>query len=133
MAFVGDGLDPIEQDASFAQLQAQQLGTQAAVAVALPPTGFVGSINGLSGLLSLAQGANIQITSDGVATITIAVTGLSTSATVLNHIDVLPPNAGNDSTQGFAIWSLWLNTLGPTIYQCADASPGAAVWLQISN
>lgn len=132
MSNIGDGLDPIEQDASFAQVQARQVEAQQ-VAVALPATGFVGSINGLSGLLNFAEGANIQITNDGVATITFAVTGLNATATVLNHVDVLPPNAGNDSTQGFATWSMWIDSLTPAIFQCVSAAPGAAVWLQISN
>jgi len=135
MASTSDGISSpaIEQDPSIAQIQAAQLGAQQAIAVALPAVGFVASIDGLSGLLTFADGANILITNDGVGNFTFSVTGLSTSATVLNHIDTVPPNAGNDSTQGFAIWSLWLDTSGPTIYQCASAAPSAAVWLQISN
>jgi hypothetical protein len=57
MANIGEGLQSpaIEQDPSIAQLQSQQLGAQQALAAKLPATGFVASIDGLTGLLNLTM------------------------------------------------------------------------------
>ncbi len=85
---IGSGVGDvaIEQDPSIAQIQAAQLGTQAAVAVALPPTGFVGSVNGLTGLLTFDNGANISITNDGVSTFTFSVVGVSQAGLAPDNI-----------------------------------------------
>lgn len=80
---IGEGLGSpsIEQDPSVAQLQAAQLGAQSAIAVALPATGFVASIDGLTGLITLSDGTHISITNDGVSNFTISTTGLGTIVT----------------------------------------------------
>lgn len=38
------------------------------------------------------------------------------------------PGATNDSTQGYAVGSMWFNATGSRISFCVDASAGAAVW-----
>lgn len=88
MSEIGSGIDSpaIEQDPSVAQLQAQAQGVAAALLVALPETGFVGSINALSGLLTLqagtsSTGVTVTVSSDGVSTISIGVTGFGTIIT----------------------------------------------------
>lgn len=88
MSNIGDGLNSVavEQDASVAQLQAQAQGIAVALAVALPETGFVGSVNALTGLLTLqagtsSPGVTLTVSSDGVSVISIGVTGFGTIIT----------------------------------------------------
>ncbi len=42
------------------------------------------------------------------------------------------PGAGDDSTLGWSVGSLWIDISNDVIYQCADASSGAAVWINIT-
>ncbi len=136
-SIIGEGLGSpaIEQDPSIAQLQSAQLGTESAIAVALPPTGFVGSIDGLTGLLTFSDGANISITNDGVSNFTFSVTGLGATATAKTNIAAASPTPGNDEFEGYAPFSLWIdNTIPatPTVYICCDASTAAAVWVALN-
>src|SRR5690606_11372890 len=41
------------------------------------------------------------------------------------------PGAEDDSTEGYRIFSLWLNTSSGALFMCVDSSSGAAVWRQI--
>lgn len=133
MADVGSGLDSlaIEQDPSIAQLQAQQASAQAALQVNLPATNFVASIDGLIGLLNFISGSNISVTNDGVSNITISVIGLATAATAKSNIAAAPPTPGNDESEGYAVFSLWLDTSVPNFYLCASNATAAAVWVLI--
>ena len=38
------------------------------------------------------------------------------------------PAVGNDSTEGYAPGSLWVDVTNKTAYVCTDATTGAAVW-----
>ena len=38
------------------------------------------------------------------------------------------PAVSNDTTEGYSVGSLWINTTAKTAYVCTDASTGAAVW-----
>lgn len=42
------------------------------------------------------------------------------------------PSTANDSTQGYAVGSIWIDTTNFEAYLCFDASVGAAVWKQIT-
>jgi hypothetical protein len=126
----GLGSPAIEQDPSIAQLQSQQLGVQAAQAVALPATGFVASIDNLSGQIHFTAGANISITNDGITNITISVVGL-----VKNNITAAAPTSGNDESEGYSVYSLWIdNTIPatPTTYICSDNSTMSAIWTALN-
>lgn len=134
---IGSGIGDaaIEQDPSIAQIQAAQLGAQSAIAVALPPTGFVASIDGLTGLITFTNGSNISITTDGVSNITISVIGLGATATAKTNITAAAPTPGNDEFEGYAPFSLWIdNTIPatPTIYICSDASTASAIWTALN-
>ncbi len=50
-----------------------------------------------------------------------------------NLVAVTDPGITDDSGSGYSVNSIWLNTAGPTIYRCTDASVGAAVWLQSAS
>jgi hypothetical protein len=41
------------------------------------------------------------------------------------------PGASDDETSGFDVGHAWLDTTGPTLYECVDASEGAAEWVQV--
>ena len=41
------------------------------------------------------------------------------------------PGATNDVTEDYAVFSRWLDTTGPDIYECVDATEDAAVWVAI--
>jgi len=41
------------------------------------------------------------------------------------------PTVANDSTQGYGVASLWMNTVTSTAYICTNATPGAAIWVQV--
>lgn len=43
------------------------------------------------------------------------------------------PTANDDDTEGFAVGWRWLDTTGPTLYLCTDASTGSAVWRVIED
>jgi len=98
MADLGGGIDSpaIEQNVDIAKIQAAQLGTQAAIAVALPPTGFVASIDGLTGLVTFTAGTGISITNDGVGNFTFT----ATLTVPKNNITAAPPTPGNDEFEG---------------------------------
>ncbi len=41
------------------------------------------------------------------------------------------PGSGDDEVDGYAPGSLWIDTTNDNVYQCVDASTGAAVWKQL--
>ncbi len=141
MAQIGDGIDSpaIEQDPSIAQIQANQI-VIGQVAVALPATGFVASINSLSGLITIQSGTSspgvtVTVSSDGVSTISIGVTGISLAGTAPDNITASAPTPGNDESQGWKPFSLWIdNTIPatPTVYICASNATAAAVWVALN-
>jgi hypothetical protein len=56
-------------------------------------------------------------------------TGSETYTTVkVNYAAVTDPTVSNDSTQGYSVGSIWLNTATNVAYVCFDATAGAAVW-----
>ncbi len=139
MADIGSGItsDAIEQDPGIAQIQAQQV-VASAIAVALPATGFVASVNSLSGLITIqagtsSPGVTVTVSSDGVSTISIGVTGFGSLATVkCNLTAILPPTPGNDEFEGYSVGSEWLDTTGPIFYKCASATTMSAVWVALN-
>ena len=43
------------------------------------------------------------------------------------------PTVSNDTTQGYRLFSIWVNTSTGSSYICIDPSTGAAIWKKISN
>lgn len=43
------------------------------------------------------------------------------------------PTANDDSGDGYAVGSVWIDTTNDDVYQCVDASVGAAVWEQLNG
>lgn len=50
-----------------------------------------------------------------------------------NYSAVAAPAVGNDSTQGYAVGSMWFDTTGDVAYVCIDSSAGAAIWINVSK
>lgn len=130
---IGDGNSStaIEQDPSIAQLQANQLIASQFLA-SLPSNGFVASLNALSGILNLSQGANIQISSDGVSTLTIAVTGITAPAMAKSNVAAFAPGPSNDEFEGWNYFSLWIDSTVPNVYMCLSPATGSAVWVLLN-
>lgn len=43
-------------------------------------------------------------------------------------VQAIPPTPAHDGTLDFAVGTMWLNTSGPTLYMCTDATENNAVW-----
>jgi hypothetical protein len=50
-----------------------------------------------------------------------------------NNIDTADPDADNDDTEGYSIFSLWLNESTEEVFIAVDVSTGAAVWASITG
>lgn len=48
-------------------------------------------------------------------------------------IDAAAPTTSDDETIGVLVGNRWLDTTGPTLYMCTDASEGAAAWRVIAD
>lgn len=47
------------------------------------------------------------------------------------HVAATNPGASDDSTQGFGIFSLWINTATSQVWICTAAAAGSATWLDL--
>jgi hypothetical protein len=45
-----------------------------------------------------------------------------------NLVAATAPGTGNDNTQGYAVGSMWVDTVANRVYFCTNASTGSAVW-----
>jgi hypothetical protein len=61
------------------------------------------------------------------------ITGGATSQKKANLAATAAPATGDDSGDGYSIGSLWIDTTNDNVYQCVDATLGAAVWRQLNN
>jgi len=52
-----------------------------------------------------------------------------------NFAAAVGPTVNEDTGDGYAVGSIWINTTAvpPTVFQCVDATTGAAVWRQINQ
>jgi hypothetical protein len=50
-----------------------------------------------------------------------------------DNIAVLDPTTANDSTQGYEVFSRWVNSVTRESFTCIDPNPGLAIWRQDSN
>lgn len=54
----------------------------------------------------------------------------------LKYVDdatAAPDVTDDGATLGVTLGSLWIDTVAPAVYVCADASTGAAVWVEVSG
>lgn len=50
-----------------------------------------------------------------------------------NFTATVAPTANDDTGDGYAVGSLWYDTVAQRVYWCASAATGAAVWIEISS
>ncbi len=48
------------------------------------------------------------------------------------NIAASDPTVNDDSSQGYSVFSEWLNTSTNTLFKCVDSSVGAAQWYAIA-
>lgn len=145
MARIGDGFDSptIEQDPGIAQIQAAQLGAQTAQQqVSLPATGFVASINGEEGAVTIQPGTSSisagvpSVTTNvtnGVGTVSIGVVvHLYAAALAKSNTAIIAPTVNDDSGDGYAPFSTWIDTVLGDVYMAVDVTVGAAIWRKLN-
>lgn len=132
------GGGPPELDPDIAAIQARQRGTSADLQnLPVPPTAFVAALNGQGGNITLGAGslpAGVVVTfTNGVGTVSFNLSGIDPIATKKsNLVAAADPAVGNDSSQGYAAGSFWLNTVTPSFWVAASVAVGAAVWVKLS-
>jgi hypothetical protein len=135
MGFIGED-SATEQNVDVAQIQARQILPEAILS-ALPSTNFVASINALSGLITIqagtsSPGVTVTVSSDGVSTVSIGVTGIGQAATAKSNIAASAPTPSNDESEGYNYFSLWIDTTVPDVYMCVNPATMASVWLKLN-
>lgn len=87
------------------------------------------SLSGLTTPLSVAQGGTAATTAAGAR----ASFSIDDIATKLSNLSAaVAPTVNEDSGDGYAIGSFWLDTTADDAYICLDATVGAAVWKKIT-
>lgn len=135
-----DSGEPIESNVDFAGVQARQQGASVAAqkGFPLPQLGFVSTFNGAGGGVtlgagSLPAGVGLTVTNGGAGAFSINITGIDPIATKKSNLAAMAdPAVGNDSSQGYAAGSFWLNTGTPSFWVAASVAIGAAVWVKLS-
>lgn len=78
--------------------------------------------------------ANAIVDADfsGAATGRLIRTGAGAYAVIKdNHAAVTAPGVGDDILDGYAVGSLWTDTVGEAVYYCISPAEGAAVWVEL--
>lgn len=52
------------------------------------------------------------------------------SAVQNNYAASAAPTVNNDTTEGYSVGSVWIDTTADEAYRCLDATEGAAVWTE---
>lgn len=130
-----DESEPLESDVDFAGVQARQQGASVAAqkAFPLPLLGFVSTLNGQGGGITLGAGSlptGVGATfSNGAGTISLNLTGIDPIATKKSNLAAaVAPAITDDSASDYAVGSVWIDTTADDAYVCLDSSAGAAVW-----
>lgn len=71
-----------------------------------------------------------SISSAANARTTLGIDDIATKKSNLTAI--VAPGVGNDSSQGYAVGSFWIDTVLNDIYQAANVAVGAAVWRKLN-
>lgn len=132
----GDG--PPEIDPDIAAIQARQRGPSVSPGSGeLPATAFVASINALGGAVTLQAGtlpAGIGVNyTQGANTISFNLTGIDPIATKKSNLAAaVAPTVNEDSGDGYAIGSIWIDTVLNDVYMATNVSVGASVWRKLN-
>lgn len=97
------------------------VGTGSGTVAAGNDSRIVGALQAGNNLSDVASAATSR-TNLGLAAIVTAQSNLTAATN---------PGVGNDTTQGYAVGSVWVNTSSSTEYVCSSAATGAAVWTPV--
>lgn len=92
--------------------------------------GLRNSASTIRPLVSNGSGGTGLLTAVNYATLQFGATG--NLGTTKNNITSGPPGVNDDSTQGYSVFSEWIDTTGGAVYKCQNSLPGAAVWVVTS-
>lgn len=74
--------------------------------------------------LTAMQGDNVQFGN-------MTVTSVNNATMVKKNLNAsAPPTVNDDSSQGYSVGSIWIDTTNKIVYWCSDTSVGSAVWSQ---
>ena len=75
-----------------------------------------------------------QLTSGNPHSVTKSDVGLGNVPNILNKLDATAaPTTGDDSADGYSVGSKWIDTSADKVYECLDATEGAAVWKETTT
>ncbi len=89
---------------------------------------FAASVITSGQLLLERGGTEADLSATGAGHLIQATTGAAVSVILDNFAAAVAPTVNEDSGDGYAIGSLWLDTTNDNIYMAIDVSVGAAVW-----
>ena len=97
--------------------------------------GTVPTSDGAGGLtMSVPSGSGDVVDPAGTNAGAMVRTGASTYGIIQHNLSATTaPGVGDDSGDGYAVGSDWIDTTNDEAYVCVDASVGAAVWRQIAS
>ena len=72
-----------------------------------------------------SSGTDVQAILDDFDT---AISAAASGGVLNNHSATTAPTVSDDSSDGYAVGSIWIDVTADEAYICVDASPGAAVW-----
>lgn len=145
----------LHEDSDFTYEQFNTRSDDTALPVVLPSgTVFVASVNGITGSITFAGGttgltftpAGATISLGGTLAVANGGTGATTAATARTALGIdaiatklsklnatVGPTVNEDSGDGYAIGSIWIDVTADQVYMATDVSVGAAVWKQLST
>lgn len=88
-----------------------------------------------TGLFSSKSGVDLQFNSiaagDGLS-ISVASNTITLASSIKNKFNATAaPTATDDTTEGYAIGSRWIDVTNDKVYNCVDATDGAAIWNEV--
>jgi len=98
------------------------LATSTPTASTVPLTDANGTINSFVTALSVSSANGVIPLGDGGGTLT------AWGACQNNLTATFDPDINSDTSKGYAVGSLWINTSGSTAWVCMGATKGAAQW-----
>lgn len=145
----------LDQDSTFVYGQFGEGQDSEVLPVTLPSgTTFVSTINGASGSITFSGGstgltftpAGATVTVGGTLAVANGGTGATTAANARTSLGVddiatkkskldatVAPTVNEDSGDGYAVGSIWIDVTADQVYMATDVTVGAAVWKQLST
>jgi hypothetical protein len=86
-----------------------------------------------SGQLALARGGtNADLSATGPGDLQQAAASAAVTIRKFKLDAIAAPGAANDTTQGYAVGSMWVDVANDIVYFCVDPTAGVALWKQMA-